>query len=130
MPGPPYFLLFEILAYIQLALCLAHALRRGTPSLVRIAFAAVFGIFLELVLLREPGTFKYGSFFLMIGDVPLCVGLAWGACFMRPSSLRKRAISPAGRGRCWTDCLPFTGQRLGVHLPGSLTSRDERHPLK
>jgi hypothetical protein len=79
MLGPPYLLLFEILAYIQLALCLAHALRRGTPSLVRIAFAAVLGIFLELVLLREPGTLKYGSFFLMIGDVPLCVGLAWGS---------------------------------------------------
>src|SRR5574339_395150 len=78
MPGA-YLLLFEILAYIQLALCVAHALKHGTPSLVRVAFAAVFGIFLEMVSLRQMGVFQYGRFLLMVGGIPLCVGLAWGS---------------------------------------------------
>ena len=78
MPGP-YPLIFEILAYIQLVLCLAHAFKHGTSSLVRIAFAAVFGVFLEMVVLRQSQAFGYGSFLLIAGKVPLCVGFAWGS---------------------------------------------------
>jgi hypothetical protein len=78
MPGP-YLLLFEIFAYLQLALCLAHALRHGTPGRVRLSFAAVLGLFLELVTLRQNAVFAYGRFLLVPGGVPLCVAFAWGS---------------------------------------------------
>ena len=31
----PYFLLFELIIYVQLALCLLHAWRQGTGNLLR-----------------------------------------------------------------------------------------------
>lgn len=75
----PYFLLFELIIYLQLFLCLVHARKHGTGSLVRLFSGILFGVLLEIVTIRQLNAYKYGQFLIMIGDVPLCIGVAWGS---------------------------------------------------
>jgi hypothetical protein len=72
-----YFLVFEIIIYIQFALCLRHALKHGTARLLKLFVGAVFGVLLELVTIRQLHAYQYGRFLIMIADVPLCIGVAW-----------------------------------------------------
>lgn len=74
----PYFLLFELIIYIQFALCLRHAWRLGAANLLRLFAGILFGIALELATIRQLHAYQYGQFLLMILDVPLCIGVAWG----------------------------------------------------
>jgi hypothetical protein len=73
-----YFLLFELIIYIQLALCLYHAWRQGTVNLLRLFAGIVFGVLLELATIRQLNAYEYGQFLIMVLDVPLCIGVAWG----------------------------------------------------
>ncbi len=74
-----YFILFEIIIYIQFALCLRHALKHGTiGSLLKLGFGILFGVTLELATIRQLNAYEYGRFLLMVWDVPLCIGVAWG----------------------------------------------------
>jgi hypothetical protein len=72
-----YFLLFELIVYIQLALCLTHAWKHGTANLLRLFAGIVFGVSLELATIRQLNAYEYGRFLVMILDVPLCIGIAW-----------------------------------------------------
>ena len=76
MPSP-YFLLFELIIYIQFALCLRHALKGGTANLLKLGFGILFGVMLELATIRQLNAYEYGRFLLMVLDVPLCIGVAW-----------------------------------------------------
>lgn len=76
MPSP-YFLLFELIIYIQFALCLSHALKHGTRNLLKLGFGILFGVMLELATIRQLNAYEYGQFFIMVLDVPLCIGVAW-----------------------------------------------------
>ena len=76
MPSP-YFLLFELIIYIQFALCLSHALKHGTRNLLKLGFGILFGVMLELATIRQLNAYEYGLFFIMVLDVPLCIGVAW-----------------------------------------------------
>ena len=76
MPSP-YFLLFELIIYIQFALCLNHALKHGTRNLLKLGFGILFGVMLELATIRQLNAYEYGQFFIMVLDVPLCIGVAW-----------------------------------------------------
>ena len=76
MPNP-YFLTFELIIYLELALCLHHAWKSGTQSLLKLFFGAVFGVLLELASIRQLHAYHYGHFVLMVFDVPLCIGVAW-----------------------------------------------------
>jgi len=71
------FILFELIVYIQFALCLSHALKHGTANLLKLGFGILFGVMLELATIRQLNAYEYGQFFLMILDVPLCIGVAW-----------------------------------------------------
>ncbi|MEP7135371.1 MAG: carotenoid biosynthesis protein [Chloroflexota bacterium] len=73
-----YFSLFELLIYLQLALCLHHAWKHGTANLLRLFAGALFGVLLELATIRQLHAYTYGTFLVMVLDVPLCVGIAWG----------------------------------------------------
>lgn len=77
MPSP-YFLLFELIIYIQFALCLCHAWKHGTANLLRLFAGIVFGVSLELATIRQLNAYEYGQFLVMVLDVPLCIGVAWG----------------------------------------------------
>jgi hypothetical protein len=72
-----YFILFELLIYIQLALCLHHAWKQGTANLLRLFSGILFGVTLELATIRQLHAYKYGQFLIMILDVPFCIGVAW-----------------------------------------------------
>ncbi len=72
-----YFSLFELIIYIQLALCLNHAWKHGTANLLRLFAGILFGVLLELATIRQLNAYEYGRFFIMVLDVPLCIGVAW-----------------------------------------------------
>ena len=74
-----YFILFEIIIYIQFVLCVRHAFRHGTvANFLKIGFGILFGVTLELATIRQLNAYEYGRFLLMVWDVPLCIGVAWG----------------------------------------------------
>jgi uncharacterized membrane protein len=73
----PYFLLFELIIYVQLALCLVHAWRQSTANLLRLLAGIIFGVSLELATIRQLDAYEYGRFLVMVLDVPLCIGVAW-----------------------------------------------------
>jgi len=73
-----YFLLFELIIYIQLALCLRHAWKHGTANLLQLFAGTLFGVSLELATIRQLNAYQYGRFLVMVFDVPLCIGVAWG----------------------------------------------------
>lgn len=72
-----YFITFEIIIYVQFALCLRHALRHGTTNLLKLGFGILFGVTLELATIRQLNAYEYGRFMIMVWDVPLCIGVAW-----------------------------------------------------
>ncbi|MFZ5878906.1 MAG: carotenoid biosynthesis protein [Chloroflexota bacterium] len=73
-----YFILFELVIYLQFALCLRHAWTRRPANVLRLLFGAAFGVLLELATIRQLHAYEYGRFLLMALDVPLCIGVAWG----------------------------------------------------
>jgi hypothetical protein len=76
MPGI-YFILFELIIYLQLVLCLLHAWRQGMANILRLLAGILFGVTLELATIRQLEAYEYGQFLLMVFDVPLCIGVAW-----------------------------------------------------
>lgn len=72
-----YFILFELIIYLQFTICLIHALKHGTADLLKLAFGILFGVTLELATIRQLHAYQYGQFLIMIFDVPLCIGIAW-----------------------------------------------------
>lgn len=77
MPNP-YFLLFELTLYLQLAFCLPHAWKHGKANLLRLFAGILFGVSLELATIRQLNAYEYGRFMIMILDVPVGIGVAWG----------------------------------------------------
>ncbi len=73
-----YFILFELIIYIQFAICLYHAAKQGTANSLRLFAGILFGLVLELATIRQLHAYQYGQFLLMVLDVPLCIGVAWG----------------------------------------------------
>src|SRR3990172_9185327 len=72
-----YFILFELVIYIQFALCLHHAWKQGTANLLKLFAGILFGVTLELATIRQLQAYEYGQFLIMVLDVPLCIGIAW-----------------------------------------------------
>lgn len=73
-----YFIFFELAIYLQFAICLLHAWKHGKANLLRLFAGIVFGVLLELATIRQLNAYEYGRFLLMVFDVPLCIGVAWG----------------------------------------------------
>jgi hypothetical protein len=73
-----YFILFELIIYIQFALCLHHAWKQDAANLLRLFAGILFGVSLELATIRQLHAYQYGHLLIMVLDVPLCIGVAWG----------------------------------------------------
>ena len=73
-----YFILYEITLYLQLVFCLQHAWKCGTANLLRLFAGILFGVSLEIATIRQLNAYEYGQFFIMVLDVPLGIGVAWG----------------------------------------------------
>lgn len=77
MPNP-YFFSFEIVVIASFLLCLRHAWRAGGAAVWSLVAGVLFGVLLELATIRQLHAYRYGQFLLMVFDVPLAIGLAWG----------------------------------------------------
>ena len=75
---PPYAIAFELTIYLLFMLCLRHAWRRGAAVVWQLIAGVLFGILLEYATIYQLHTYSYGRFSVMLGPVPLCVGMAWG----------------------------------------------------
>ncbi|MBI4672723.1 MAG: carotenoid biosynthesis protein [Chloroflexi bacterium] len=74
----PYFFVFELLMLFTFALCLRHAVRAGIAAALQLGAGILFGVLLELATIRQLNAYHYGQFTLMVLDVPLVIGVAWG----------------------------------------------------
>ncbi|MEW6086041.1 MAG: carotenoid biosynthesis protein [Chloroflexota bacterium] len=73
-----YFVLYELTLFLQLAICLPHAWKHGRANLVRLFAGILFGVLLEIATIYQLQAYEYGDFLIMIFDVPLGIGIAWG----------------------------------------------------
>ena len=89
-----YFILFELIIYIQFALCLRHAWKHGTANVLKLLAGGAFGVLLELATIRQLNAYEYGRFLIMVLDVPLCIGLAWGAIIYAVSEFSDASSLP------------------------------------
>jgi hypothetical protein len=73
-----YFITFELLIYTLFAVCLVHARQRGWAVVWELIAGAVFGLLLEWSTIEQFHLYTYGRFLIMMGEVPLPIGVAWG----------------------------------------------------
>jgi hypothetical protein len=79
MPIPelsPYFIAFELMIYLLFVLCFIHAWRAGTAVVWRLVAGVLFGVLLEYGTIQQLHSYSYGRFLIMLGDVPLPIGVA------------------------------------------------------
>lgn len=74
----PYFLVLELLVLILFSLCLRHAWGQGLAGVWQLLAGVVFGLLLEMATIQQLHAYQYAHFSLMVGDVPVMVGVAWG----------------------------------------------------
>jgi hypothetical protein len=74
----PYFIAFELIIYALFFLCFIHAWRSGPAVVWQLVGGVLFGILLEYGTIQELQAYSYGRFLIMLGDVPLPIGVAWG----------------------------------------------------
>src|SRR5258708_20121311 len=80
----PYAVAFELVLLALFGLCLRHALRFGPARVWQLVAGVVFGVLLETATIQQLHAYHYGRFLLMLGDVPLMVGVAWGVIIYTP----------------------------------------------
>lgn len=79
MPLPsPYFLAFELLILALFLLCLQDAWRRGPWAAWQLLAGVLFGLLLEWATIQQLNAYEYGRFLVMLGPVPVVIGVAWG----------------------------------------------------
>ncbi len=79
MPMPsPYFMAFELLILALFLLCLQDAWRRGPWAGWQLLAGALFGLLLEWATIQQLNAYEYGRFLVMLGPVPVVIGVAWG----------------------------------------------------
>ncbi|MCP4425859.1 MAG: carotenoid biosynthesis protein [Chloroflexi bacterium] len=64
-----------------LALALAagrDAWRRGPHILWQLVAGMLFGVLLEWATIQQLEAYEYGRFLIMLGDVPIVIGVSWG----------------------------------------------------
>ena len=79
MPLPPItFIAFEVIVLVLFGACLVHAWRTRPSQAAALVAGALFGVLLEWATIQQLHAYRYGRFMLMLGDVPIAIGLAWG----------------------------------------------------
>ena len=79
MPLPsPYFIAFELLVLVLFLICLQDAWRRGFFVAWQLFAGVLFGLLLEWATIQQLNAYDYGHFLVMLGPVPVVIGVAWG----------------------------------------------------
>lgn len=73
-----YRLVFELLLYSLLFVCIRHASRKGIHVLWQLIAGVLFGVLLEWATIQQLHAYEYGQFLIMFGEVPLAIGVGWG----------------------------------------------------
>jgi len=89
-----YFLSFEFIGYVLLALCARHAWHKGPGHLAGLLAGVLFGVLLELATIAQLQAYEYGRFLVMVGDVPLCIGVGWGVILYSARVMSDAAAMP------------------------------------
>jgi hypothetical protein len=74
----PYCVAFELILAVLFAMCLRHAARFGPARVWQLVAGVLFGLLLEWATIQQLHAYRYGHFLVMLGDVPLMVGVGWG----------------------------------------------------
>lgn len=75
------FAISELLGYILLGLCVWHALRQGAlrrARMIELGIGVLYGLTLEVLTLLQLHDYQFGHFLIMLGPVPLTIGVGWG----------------------------------------------------
>jgi len=76
---PSYYLIsMEVIVVVLLIVCLKHAWRAGPEHVIRLAAGVLFGLILEFATIWQLSAYSYGTFLLMLSNVPLAIGIGWG----------------------------------------------------
>jgi Carotenoid biosynthesis protein len=82
MPGVSLpIVVFEVLAYACLGLCIWHALHQGPlrrARLIELGIGVLYGLTLEILTIVQLHVYQYGHYLIMLGPVPLAVAVGWG----------------------------------------------------
>jgi hypothetical protein len=108
LPGP-YFLAFEAVVLATFVVCLRHAWLSGPAQAWALCAGVLFGLLLEWATIQQLNAYAYGRFLLMLGEVPLAIGVAWGV-ILYTARLFSDATSLPGWARPVLDAL------LGLNL--------------
>jgi hypothetical protein len=74
----PYAVVFELVLVALFGVCLRHALRGGPARVWQLVAGVIFGVLLETTTIQQLHAYHYGRFGVMLGEVPLMVGVGWG----------------------------------------------------
>ncbi|GAC1453041.1 MAG: carotenoid biosynthesis protein [Ktedonobacterales bacterium] len=72
---------FEMLGYACLGLCFWHALHQGPlrrARLIELGIGVLYGLTLEALTIAQLHVYQYGRFLIMLGPIPLAIGVGWG----------------------------------------------------
>jgi len=76
---PSYYLIsMEIIVVVLFIVCLRHAWRIGPEDVLRLFAGVLFGLLLEFATIWQLEAYSYGTFLMMLRDVPLAIGIGWG----------------------------------------------------
>jgi uncharacterized membrane protein len=82
MPLPNlYFLAFELLVLVLFLICLLNAWQRGSWVVWQLLAGVLFGLLLEWATIQQLNAYEYGHFLVMLGPVPVIIGVDWGTIF-------------------------------------------------
>ncbi len=90
--------IFELLAYACLGLCAWHAWGMGPlrrARLIELGFGVFYGVSLETLTILQLHAYRYGHFLVMLGPVPLCIGVDWGVILYSAMSFADTLTLPA-----------------------------------
>jgi hypothetical protein len=73
-----YLISIEIIVIVLFMVCLKHAWHTGPEHVLRLVTGVLFGVLLELATIQQLNAYSYGTFLLMVSDVPLAIGIGWG----------------------------------------------------
>jgi uncharacterized membrane protein len=89
-----YFLAFEILVLVLFLGCLQNAWQRGSWVAWQLIAGALFGLLLEWATIQQLDAYEYGRFLVMLGPVPVVVGVAWGTIIYSVRSFSDKTNLP------------------------------------
>jgi len=79
MPLPNlYFVAFELLVLVLFLMCMQDAWHRGSWVVWQLLAGVFFGLLLEWATIQQLNAYEYGHFLVMLGPVPVIIGIAWG----------------------------------------------------